>query len=524
MTDHSQSLLRRFRSDPKQRLPLHPLERAVLTVVALHLCFLPWALGATNTWSQITSLCLSTLGILLALIPRTYAPGEWPGQPLISGGNHPEQAQRVERANNQQQTTNNRRNSGAIRVSALPRLLKFPLFWIGLALLAYIALQGYNPSWVWERNESTWWLRRVNDIPWLPTSIDTPFERFNLWRQAIIYASTWLTLCTVWVGFTRRRTIELLLLVLVVNATMLAITGFGFRMLHAPEFLLWFDERMPNVITFASFIYKNHAGAWLALMTVLFVVLATDRHLRSMQKMDRSSPAVIFVLGALLLFFAEIFTLSRGGTVLLAAYLIISLSIFFGYRLLSRSESTTHPAVPFMVTLMVVLVVGYGASQLDFRSVERRFSMLLQDKITDESVLSREKSHLANTDMLGDYWQRGVGAGGFRFLYPEYIKKHPEVYRGGRNFWEHAHNDWLQIPIELGAPGSALLLLGASWCLLGMLKRHVWRDLAALLLVLGLGQTLLHATFDFPLQNPAVLVTWCVLAVLVLRRLELEGA
>ena len=45
--------------------------------------------------------------------------------------------------------------------------------------------------------------------------------------------------------------------------------------------------------------------------------------------------------------------------------------------------------------------------------------------------------------MLRDYWQRGVGSGGFRYLFPEYIKHYPSAYQGGQLFWEHAHNDWL---------------------------------------------------------------------------------
>jgi O-antigen ligase len=43
--------------------------------------------------------------------------------------------------------------------------------------------------------------------------------------------------------------------------------------------------------------------------------------------------------------------------------------------------------------------------------------------------------------------------------------RHPEIYfPEGRNFdnrlhWEHAHNDWLQWPIEYGAVGMLLLAI-----------------------------------------------------------------
>src|SRR5215216_2878024 len=68
----------------KRRLPLHPLEKAVLAIVAAHLCFLPWALGGMTAWSQITSLALAALGMIIALIPRTYAGDLNPG--IMIGG------------------------------------------------------------------------------------------------------------------------------------------------------------------------------------------------------------------------------------------------------------------------------------------------------------------------------------------------------------------------------------------------------------------------------------------------------
>jgi hypothetical protein len=126
--------------------------------------------------------------------------------------------------------------------------------------------------------------------------------------------------------------------------------------------------------------------------------------------------------------------------------------------------------------------------------------------------------------MLGDTWQRGIGAGGFRFLYPEYVKKFPGIYSGGRLFWEHAHSDWREIPIELGAAGSLLLLLGAGWCLSVFYRgRAVWHSLAVPVLI-GCTQTLAHAWFDFPFQNPAILCTWLALIAISARWLELDSS
>ncbi len=124
----------------KQRPPLHLQERWFLGIVLLQLVFLPWAFGTMHGWSQMVSLGFGVLGLGVALLPRRYdddallfaAPG---GRRAEDGG----------------QKSNARSQEFILR--SRPRLLKFPVFWLGLLLLGCIALQGFNPSWVWERND-----------------------------------------------------------------------------------------------------------------------------------------------------------------------------------------------------------------------------------------------------------------------------------------------------------------------------------------------------------------------------------
>lgn len=516
----SARLLEHFRA-PKHRPPLHPLERAVLAAVAIHLCFLPWALGTMHVWSQVTSLVLAAIGLLLALIPRTYS-GDL--APPVSGIQFPVVGPA---------STGHRPPPTAFRLNPLPRLVRFPLFWLGLALLAYIAVQGFNPSWVWERNATTWWLRRVNDIPWLPTSIDTPFERFNLWRQFIIYTSAWLTVCTVWIGFTRRRSLQILLSIIATNTLALISVGFE-RRITVPwnphfklpnfNFVLWIENPFPGAHSFASFIYKNHAGAYLALLAGSTVALAAWHYERSLRTLARSTPSLLWLLGAVAMSFGVLFTYSRGATLVLAGYLILAAVAYLLVRLLSSARSTTPLLVWLLLAALLVGAVGFGASQLNYQRAERTFTSLFVKQEKDLSVAHRLEAYQAAKSMLVDHWQRGVGAGGFRFLFPEYIKQYPASYKNGQYFWEHAHCDWLQLPIEVGVGGAALVGLGGLWGFAALFRRKLWRQPAMILLFLGCLQTPVQAIFDFPFQNPAILMTWLVLSVLALRWLELESA
>jgi uncharacterized membrane protein HdeD (DUF308 family) len=76
----------------------------------------------------------------------------------------------------------------------------------------------------------------------------------------------------------------------------------------------------------------------------------------------------------------------------------------------------------------------------------------------------------------------------------------------------------------VGIGGTALVLLGGLWSLVALFRRRLWRQPAMLLLTVGCLQTLVQAIFDFPFQNPAILVTWLALLVISIRWVELESA
>ena len=68
-----QKPLEHFRAKTK-RLQIHPRELLLLWIIGLHVVFLPWAIGGMRPWSQITSLILASIGLVVALIPRRYTP------------------------------------------------------------------------------------------------------------------------------------------------------------------------------------------------------------------------------------------------------------------------------------------------------------------------------------------------------------------------------------------------------------------------------------------------------------------
>jgi O-antigen ligase len=449
---------------------------------------MPWALGTMHAGSQIVSLALSILGMWLALAPRELR---------MPGGN------------------------GTAQARLWPKLARFPLFWAGLALLIYVFLQGVNPSWVYERNSDYWWLRSRPNVAWLPTSIQAPFLKFNVWRQLIVYADMWLLVCTVWVGLTRRRSLRILLAVLVGNAVAMTALLVWERVAGAIRAPASIVAATDNNLT-SSFIYENHAGAYFSLIAFSAIALSTWYFDYGRRRLLKSTPSGVWGLAAALLAGTIFFTLSRGAVLSFA----LSLALYGLWQVMRRvrrpSAPDSNPAVTATLATVFFIFAAFSIHFLDFSVIFGRFNSLANQKANEPNVSSRLLARSAAVDMIEARGLRGVGAGSFRYLYTEYVKNYPPIYQGGHQFWEHAHCDWLEIPIELGLAGSLLPVIGAGWGAVWFLRRRfVWNPLAVPIL-LGCLATFLHAGFDFPFQCPAILAAWCVLIAVAARSVELE--
>jgi hypothetical protein len=471
----------------ERRPPLHPQELVLVGVTALHLSFLPWALGTMHVWSQLTSLGLAIVGIVLAALPRTGQQDD--------------------------------RNAPPPRQWLAARLLRLPAFWAGLLFLGYIVVQGLNPAWHFLSNEDSWWLEPVAHVSWLPSGVDAPFARANAWRALVIFGSLALLLCSVWTGFTRRRSFYALFALLTANAGALALFGLVQQMSGAKR--IFWSYVSSNDSFVASFIYPNHAGPYFNLMVALAVGLAWWHHQRARKPRGNPVPAAAFISCATLSGALVIFSYSRMSIILLlATTLLVGGGLVI--RLFRRTGPVRSRPEFLPLTLAAGAILGIGLVMLGTPKLRERFAGMIAHPAA--AGLDRALARQAAGDMLRDHWPFGWGAGCFRYGFPKYTKNYPAIHyeNGIRRTWEHAHDDLLEFPIEVGAvgllPPAGIFCLGA-WQLC---RRRFWRNVVALSLVLGCTLAVLHAWVDFVFQNPAVLLTWGVLVAGALRWAELD--
>jgi len=184
---------------------------------------------------------------------------------------------------------------------------------------------------------------------------------------------------------------------------------------------------------------------------------------------------------------------------------------------------------PLLLLLTAVLLagfLGFGLSQVDWTRISWRFARLWSDE-KSAPVESRNLAREATWEMFLDNPATGWGAGGFRFYFPVYQRRYPEIFstpsmRNGRKiashgmFWQYAHNDYVQCLAELGLVGSALVAGICGYWLVAFGRQRRWTHPVALGALAALGLTAAHCWVDFQLHNPANLLTLGVILTIAL--------
>jgi O-antigen ligase len=205
----------------------------------------------------------------------------------------------------------------------------------------------------------------------------------------------------------------------------------------------------------------------------------------------------LFAVGVALVGLSLLFSLSRSGITFTAA----GCALFF---YLTRARRTS---------LVFASALAAVALWIGIDPIVSRFE-LIPDEVAGEA--GRSTVWRDSAGALQDFWLTGSGLSSFQHVYP--------IYRsfGGRRFFSWAHNDYLQIGIELGLPGLLLTLAAIFW-----VARRARRTRAALVesgssfpvlhagFCAGALAVALHSFTDFGLHLPANAALFAVVLAVV---------
>ncbi|MGB3795503.1 MAG: O-antigen ligase family protein [Alteraurantiacibacter sp.] len=151
---------------------------------------------------------------------------------------------------------------------------------------------------------------------------------------------------------------------------------------------------------------------------------------------------------------------------------------------------------PFKLALLPAIALGAVAIGL----TEEGQKLLSSDREVSER--SRETMIVTTLDATANYWPAGTGLGTFREVYDDF----EDADAAGEFYVHHAHNDYLELVLELGLFG----LIGIAAFLAWWMSRlwAIWRaggggpfEEAAMI---ASGIILLHSAWDYPLRTAAI--------------------
>jgi len=398
---------------------------------------------------------------------------------------------------------------GARRVEWRRTALDLPLALLSALVLVQLAI-GSGPLMTWALVPPPSDLAAPAILPSLLfVGTVSPAQTARSFRLFLAYAAVYVLVVNL--ARTRRDLERLLRTLLLVGGTVSFLALLDYLAGHA--WLLGWGEPAARTRLSGAFVNPDHFAAWLEMLICLGLggMLARSRASEDLRGSGATRSAVerlarrflpMVAVGIMAL--ALVFTLSRGGLVSLAAALAALLALQGAARRLRASL--------VLVGALLALTGGYGA-WIGFGPLLERFR--------GDLYVSRLLQLRSSLDVLASSPVLGVGLGAYRDIFSRY---QPPELLPGRMYFPFAHNDLLQLAVELGLVGTGLCLfaawrvgadlagahlLGRARCPVGGGDGEGARRSEAVSVGVGLGAVTavialcVHSAFDFGARIPA---------------------
>ena len=302
-------------------------------------------------------------------------------------------------------------------------------------------------------------------------------------------------------------TAKLLIKLLAIAGGIYALYGLWIQATGSASILIWPKTAYREFVT-STFINKNSYATYagLGLLCCLALLWNSLKHAPKQATKDASLATLrlqrflrrdsFYVVLALMLVGALILTSSRAGIFSSMAGCLIFIILLAINRRWRWTQWLPALAITLFVLSLLILFSGnFLLERLD------------QDQLDAASAI-RLNLYTSTLAAIADRPWLGHGLGSFT----DAIRLYAEIPT--QRWFDHAHNDYLELALELGIPAS--LMLG---CVLLIILAHCWRgalkrnhlEICPILALSATALVGLHGLFDFSLQIPAIAITYAAL-------------
>jgi len=326
-------------------------------------------------------------------------------------------------------------------------------------------------------------------------SLDTHASAVSLLKSIAYIIFFWLALMLI----DNRKKLEWLAYTILLSALFQA--GYGSYMVISGNEFAFFVKKTDHLgLATGTFMNRNHFAGYLEMSLAvgigLFISTLSNARFHSWRARLRNlldailSRKGLIRLSLIIICAGLIMSRSRMGN----AAFFISL-LLTGVLFLLTAKHATRSTSILLVSLIVLDVVLVGS----WVGVERVVERMEQTSAETETRVEVARDTMT---MIRDYPLTGTGAGNYFSTFPN--------YRGHdiQSYYNHAHNDYLELLSELGIVGLSLLgiavLLSISASIRAMQRRHSPLFLGmAFASFMGITSILIHSSTDFNLQIPS---------------------
>lgn len=394
----------------------------------------------------------------------------------------------------------------------------FPLY-IALALAGLMILQLIPlPPEVWTALPERQIFADIADLagieqPWRPLTLSPSRTLNSLFSLAVPISAMMLYLNLA--EQRRKQAISVLITLAGISALFAALQLSGSA--RGPLYLYNITNNGSAVGLFAN---RNHQAALLAATIVMLGWYAASHAMTARLATLKfyGSIAAIFVIVPLVFV-----TGSRAGLILMGPGLIAAMIlVYFGRYTIERQSFvksvrtkkrrfTSRQAILFSSIALVVTMSGLSIHFARSLAFDRLFDR------GDVEELRRQLIPIL-TKMTGDYFPWGSGFGTFEHIYRIY---EPQALLNP-SYLNQAHNDWLQFPIEGGAPAILIAAVAAIWSTIKIfVLAQNWRHsrytkYTALMAAMVMLIFMAGSVIDYPLRTPSLITLFAVMACIML--------
>jgi putative inorganic carbon (HCO3(-)) transporter len=294
------------------------------------------------------------------------------------------------------------------------------------------------------------------------------------------------------------KTLKTILVVILIAAAAQALYG-TLEVLVGVKHSLVFGLPVKDEVT-GSFVYKNHFANYimLGLSAGIGIMVASLQETQTGNAKDFMRSIALTLLGnkaliricLAIMVIALVMSKSRMGNVAFFASMTICGVIALAL-IRNRNRGLTILIVSMFIIDMFILSAWFGLDKVQERLAQTNLAQESRDEVVIDAM-----------PIVLDFPLIGSGGGSFYSIFPQY--KVAQVH----SFYDHAHNDYLQMAIEYGVAATLLLALLVGLSLYKALHAMKHRKMsimkgaafASCMAIIGM---LIHMTVDFPLQAPA---------------------